>query len=1381
MESKVPFIAEYDPYSVTRPLKRYRPISTRPWTLLFFLAATGICFGLLLAISLVEKDPLPFTKRDLEDADLRYALFQRQDSAAATSAGASSTLIEASSATASAYLSITSQPAASSSGAEISITSQCTDYVTETFTSCTAASGYQCPSDTAAASTAAGAAATTGLCYTSTLTETIIETGSLLSLVSQCTSYAVGTVVECSAATGYGCPDPPTSTIDPAAATIGSCITTTTYVTVVNTGSLLSLTSQCTTAAVGTVVECNAQTGYVCPDPPTSTIPPAAAATGECVTTTTYVTVINTGSLLSLNTQPASPTPTEVSSAMSSALLSLTSQSTAPAYSAASQSAQATIESSSVNLAETSSLISLISQAPTRPEQIPDVTLSPSPSSLAPSTVSQISDGQPATFLSMTSSTASAIGPLVNPVPTASSPTSTSTDSVAVYTLTFEDLTETLSLTSNEATIVAASSATYLVVLTSDGVEIGSYAAESSVSLLNQGGSFTRTDAPSITAAPTLTPITTIMPTSTSTTSEVLNTGLKKDLVLVKLESFHPYYYFLAVYLPKILAVVMAILWGVIFAGLKLMEPFYQLSAATGALAGDTMFGNYLASELNLLSLSAIFHGQWILLLGGAITILWAAIVALTSESMSVISLGRCVANGHHFRCDPAWAVSPIIIKVLLTLTGLVFILVMILMLMLSQRKRTGCFHDPSSIAAMTELLGNPQVMKDFRDIKPSSSDRDVKLHLGDNRYKIGLYDPSSGKEAHAFQHDQSRWGLIKIAEATIEQKIARRKSTGYSAVLNPTVAIAEEEKANRKRRVVEIVYHVTLLLVALCVFAIALGYYLDGKSDPFNNFFNSAVFGPQFVLSCLALILAIGWRRIAAEMTVMAPYRSMARAFEGRSGVQAERSILVRPARSPWRAIFRGFKAQNYMVVIVAVCALLADILLIAVSGLPYSSGQTLLSLRVSTFTSLAILGIMILTAIAVLGYSRTSAGGTRKLPRNPDTLLGVWLYLCHSKLVPSTDNTAFDDFSSPLDDEELKAKYSNYSCGFTRKEGADGVKWWTIDSVASLEHSDPIPAMSRPYTQYQNSVPRPGDDAYQAGPQPYEASATPIHNPYEYFPPQNDPSQGMTPSVTATADGDPRDTTYNIAIPGYQSQRRSQHRPSQQQHDQRVLPFEAQARSPAPQSHHTQPHITSNPRYENLRPHRLRGQDLSVVTSTAPANTTLPSQQQRYIQHQQSQLQRKPVRSSRFEERDVDETSRIDTEMDIPTTPAEALLAYEYENEYHGHHETVGSMQDGNMNVAQGQVNVERVASQGSSVYSQYPSLQQSQVQHQYHGEFQSQRMIQRRFERQRDNQDREQRQRLVEGGNQPMRGSGGYDVGTVKGRERWSNDGRSRYRFD
>src|SRR5436853_5409326 len=79
----------------------------------------------------------------------------------------------------------------------------------------------------------------------------------------------------------------------------------------------------------------------------------------------------------------------------------------------------------------------------------------------------------------------------------------------------------------------------------------------------------------------------------------------------------------------------------------------------------------------------------------------------------------------------------------------------------------------------------------------------------------------------------------------------------------------------------------------------------------------------------------------------------------------------------------------------LVAFTAIMSDILIIAVAGVPFAQAQVWLSFLVSAYVSLGILGLMVLV---VLGTLWRSAGSEKiGMPRPPSTVVAVLMMLCN------------------------------------------------------------------------------------------------------------------------------------------------------------------------------------------------------------------------------------------------------------------------------------------------------------------------------------------------------------------------------------------------
>jgi hypothetical protein len=118
------------------------------------------------------------------------------------------------------------------------------------------------------------------------------------------------------------------------------------------------------------------------------------------------------------------------------------------------------------------------------------------------------------------------------------------------------------------------------------------------------------------------------------------------------------------------------------------------------------------------------------------------------------------------------------------------------------------------------------------------------------------------------------------------------------------------------------------------------------------------------------------------------------------RQPARAEDSVYASPTGTPFSTVFVALARRSYAVAVIAAVALLSQVLIIAVPGVPFSQGQIMPAYRASTFVSLTILGIMVLTFGVVVARRR----GDPPMPRDPDTPVHVWLYLCASRMVDSS-----------------------------------------------------------------------------------------------------------------------------------------------------------------------------------------------------------------------------------------------------------------------------------------------------------------------------------------------------------------------------------------
>lgn len=536
---------------------------------------------------------------------------------------------------------------------------------------------------------------------------------------------------------------------------------------------------------------------------------------------------------------------------------------------------------------------------------------------------------------------------------------------------------------------------------------------------------------------------TTVLSTSTtvtaSSTSPSLPVGTVKSSQVQITKSFQQHDYFLSSYMGVVLAVTLKLTWGLVFSGLKMLEPFYQLSKPGGATAAESLLADYLSAGYGWNHLRHIFSGHWVMLFSTLTYIAMATLSPIASESMGIVATQTCTNPvGDPQPCAPVWILNKPTGRALEGI--LIFIAVLILLvIVLNWRRKSGIFSNPSSIATMASHLGHDDMLHDLRHIDPTASDASILAALSGNHYTLKSYSDATGLP---------RYGITKIDSSAESNPYglgslnnfdtaARSK---YAAVSNPNnmslqaSPIQEQKPFSVSGRLVR---DVIFLLVIFALFGIVLAYYLVGDSSDFNNWLNSGTFGPKFTLTSIAALIDFTWKTIEREVRILVPYRQLAA-----RRAKADKSVLVDvggvPISSLWGALRRGEVFHS----IVAATAISSDVLIIAVGGVPFGRGQVWEAFLYSSYLSLAILGWMALVMLAVFWW-RTQIKQLR-LPREPDTILSVWLMMADEGNGVLQEYAGWETTRGRERDRAAKSRGARYWGGWAK--GQDESQRWCV-----------------------------------------------------------------------------------------------------------------------------------------------------------------------------------------------------------------------------------------------------------------------------------------------------------------------------------------------
>jgi hypothetical protein len=475
--------------------------------------------------------------------------------------------------------------------------------------------------------------------------------------------------------------------------------------------------------------------------------------------------------------------------------------------------------------------------------------------------------------------------------------------------------------------------------------------------------------------------------------------------------TFTPVSYFCAMYLATFVAVLFKVIWTIVFSSTKMMEPFFQLSRPEGASAKDTLLADYLSSGLSLSSVRSVLDGHWVMLLTSSAYTTIGLLPSLASGAMTVQATAYCGKNNTS-PCNLVWILKVPVVRGVQALLSLAAIMVIVLVI-LRWPRRSGVFSNPSSIASMAALFSHRGVLHDIRRIDPNATKGQIAEALSGNHYMMGRFESSPGRH---------RYGLMKTAGA-------------YQSQLSTDVTPSHTVFSRFWKQVLR---DTLFLLCILGLFGVVLAYYLDSANDAFNRFFNSDKFAPRFILTLSATVIDNHWKRIEREVRVMTPYRRLHK----RNAV-AGKTILMSMNGTPISSFPLAVSRGDVFHALVAFTAIMSDILIIAVAGVPFARAQVWLSFIVSAYVSLSILGLMVLV---VLGTFWWRAGNEKMgIPRAPSTMVAVLMILCNEGNGLRREFEGWEGVETAARDIACKKRKGRYWAG-SILEG-DGRERWVVD----------------------------------------------------------------------------------------------------------------------------------------------------------------------------------------------------------------------------------------------------------------------------------------------------------------------------------------------
>ncbi|KAF2661167.1 hypothetical protein K491DRAFT_587874 [Lophiostoma macrostomum CBS 122681] len=460
--------------------------------------------------------------------------------------------------------------------------------------------------------------------------------------------------------------------------------------------------------------------------------------------------------------------------------------------------------------------------------------------------------------------------------------------------------------------------------------------------------------------------------------------------------------YFTWKYVPVLVFVMYGILWQITDFEVKRLEPFYQLSKKSGSTAAESLNMDYLTFMSWLVPFRALAHRQYAVIYVSLATLTASSLVPVL-QSASVITWPpqkeRKIDGWKSIRIDPAWSRAVTACLLFVAICGGV--------LLYEMRRKSGLQSDPKGIAGVAAMATRSHILADFHGLDTAPLDR-IHKQLRHRRYIL---------------HKSSLWQGEYIR--TSKERIREFGSDPRPLML---------------RKIASVPYIVSIVLFAILV--------------PIFIFVDKAGVITEklpWLLTAMATGLRLLWGTMNCDIRMLEPFYILSR-----RRAPAKTLTLDYTGTNPIFLPFKAFMNRHYVVALVGIGAILAEILTVCVSSfrvdgkkfIPGHGGKggdkdeaddrhnTDETFRSFWISFSLVQGILLtLTVIAVVVTLRRSH---KFMPRQTGTMASVLGFIHQSKMLVSFVDT--EKMDSTAMTRHLESKGKTYALGwFSGRDGDD------------------------------------------------------------------------------------------------------------------------------------------------------------------------------------------------------------------------------------------------------------------------------------------------------------------------------------------------------
>ncbi|KAI9678759.1 MAG: hypothetical protein M1817_005816 [Caeruleum heppii] len=476
--------------------------------------------------------------------------------------------------------------------------------------------------------------------------------------------------------------------------------------------------------------------------------------------------------------------------------------------------------------------------------------------------------------------------------------------------------------------------------------------------------------------------------------------------------------YFAWKYMPTMIAVTYGVLWQIVDFEVKRLEPYYQLSSKSGALASESLNMDYLNILSYFTPFKAMRYRQWAVLNSASAALLAAGAVPILQTASINMAKDPPMENGEswkYVRLHPVWS---------RVLTGmLIFIALLGCHLLYQLRRKSGLLSNPKGIAGIAAMANKSHILMDFTGL-------DLKQHRAiHERLKHRRY----------ILHKSTIWQGEYITKSN-EKAERQRKENPHPLMLRLPVGIS----------------FISSMLFLVLFFPIMMFTSANKISE-----------GKQWLLTAIGTIIKIIWTAFECDVRMMEPFFVLSRRHASSDTLTLDYTGTI-PGWLPVKALLNG----HFLVAAVGVGSIMTEVFTVCVTSFSvhgkafvptgeagadgpkpekharYDSEETFKSFWVSFSLAMGIL--LCLCSIAGTVYWRRRHP---VLPREPSTIASILTYIHQSKMLWDFVDTETYDTAKMR--KHLRTKGKRYGMGWFK--GRDGEDHCGIDEEELMEDYKP------------------------------------------------------------------------------------------------------------------------------------------------------------------------------------------------------------------------------------------------------------------------------------------------------------------------------------